>query len=370
MAEIYRLENLSSLNEIGATKYANEVALNKGRIFYFKIKDLNTPCVSILKQESISVGGDFITPKDSILYKQEKYSGILIATKSQLMRLIDKCKIQPFGLKEIACVLESHIKESHFSPKIMGIINITDDSFYEDSRVKNIDEIIAKVDYWIKCGVDIIDIGGVSTRPGSEFVDFQIEISRIKDAINELYKLKFMDKVAFSIDSYNFETIEFCLNRGFKIINDVYGLNDENIISLARDYKARLVLMHNSWIYPHKSDDVILEVDDFFKQKLEIIDKYEVKDVILDIGFGFGKDMEQNLELIKNLRHFAYFGYEILVGASRKRTIGDITKKDTKDRLSGSLALHQYAFCNGASIIRTHDVIEHIDMKKILEALN
>lgn len=370
MVEVYRLENLSSLYEIGATKYANDVAFKKGRIFYFKIKNIKNPAIQILKQECLSVGGDFITPKDSILCKEEKYNGILIATLSQLMRIIDKCKIQPFGLKEMAVVLESHTKKYNFLPKIMGIINITDDSFYEDSRIKNIDDIILKIDDWIKAGVDIIDIGGVSTRPESEFVDSSEELSRIRDVIDELYRLKFMDKVVFSIDSYNFDTIRFCLDRGFKIINDVYGLNDENIISLSRDYKSHLVLMHNSWIYPHKQDDIILELDTFFKQKLEIIYKYGLNDVILDIGFGFGKDTLQNLELIKNLRHFAHFGYEVLVGASRKRTIGDIVQKDTKDRLIGSLALHQYAILNGASIIRTHDVIEHIDMLKILKALD
>lgn len=370
MIKIYRLENLSSLDDIGATKYANDVALKKGSLFYFKIIDLKSAAVQILKQECISVGGDFITPKEAILCKEDFYSGILIATLLQLERIVQKCKIQPFGLKEVAKYLECHINKNHFAPKVMGVINITDDSFYADSRVKCIDDIISKVNYWIDSGVDIIDIGGASTRPGSEFVDSKVEISRIKDAINELHALKMTDRAIFSIDSYNFDTIKFCLDRGFKIINDVYSLNDENIISLARDYKAHLVLMHNSWIYPHKCDNVILELDRFFNEKLEIINKYNVSDVILDIGFGFGKDLSQNLELIKNLRHFSYFGYEILVGASRKRSIGDIVKKDTQDRLSGTLSLHQCAINNGASIIRAHDAIEHLDMIKILKAFS
>lgn len=370
MAEIYRLENLSSLDEICATRYANELAFKKGSLFYFKIIDLNVSAVQILKQECVSVGGDFITPKEAILFKEKSYSGILVATLLQLERIIQKCKIQPFGLKDIAKCLELHIKKNNFQPKIMGIINITEDSFYSDSRVKHIDDIIARINHWVDIGVDIIDIGGASTRPGSEFVDANIEISRIKDAINELYSLKITDSVVFSIDSYNFDTIKFCLDRGFKIINDVYSLKDENIISLAKDYKARLVLMHNSWIYPHKCDNIILELDKFFSEKLEIIYKYDVDDVILDIGFGFGKDLSQNLELIKNLAHFSYFGYEILVGASRKRSIGDITQKDTKDRLSGTLSMHQFAINNGASIIRVHDVMEHIDMLKVLKALS
>lgn len=370
MAEIYRLENLSNIIEVQATQYANDIAIKKGSLFYFKIIDLKSPATQILKQECISVGGDFITPREAILCREEVYSGILVATLSQLEQIINKCKIQPFGLKDIAKKLESHIKKYDFAPKIMGIINITDDSFYDDSRVKNIDDIISKVNHWIDIGVDIIDIGGVSTRPGSEFVDSSIEIARIRDAIDALYSLGFMDKIVFSIDSYNFDTIRFCLDRGFRIINDVYSLRDENIISLARDFKASLVLMHNSWIYPHKCDNVILELDTFFEKKLELIDKYNVDDVILDIGFGFGKDTSQNLELIRNLGHFKHFGYEILVGASRKRSIGEITQKDTKDRLSGTLSLHNRAINNGASIIRAHDVVEHIDMLKILKALS
>lgn len=363
---IYRLENLNDLNNIGATEFANNLAKKKGKVFYFKINDLKLPATHILKQESISVGGDFITPKDAILSQNKLYSGILVATQSQLERIIQKCKIQDFGLSNVAEILQSHIKKLDFKPKIMGIINITEDSFYQDSRMMCIDDILQKVDSWINLGVDIIDIGGASSRPGSEFVNPNIELNRIKDAITALRDSKLIQKAAFSIDSYNFETIRFCLECGFSIINDVYSLKDERLMSLAKEFKSDVVLMHNSWIYPHTKDNIILELDDFFTQKLEILDRFDIKNIILDIGFGFGKNKYENLELIRHLRHFLHFGCEILVGASRKKTIGEITAKDTNDRLSGTLALHQIALNNGANIIRCHDVEEHIDMVKII----
>ncbi|RAX53196.1 dihydropteroate synthase [Helicobacter sp. 16-1353] len=361
---IYRLKNLKELENIGATEFANNLAMKKGRIFYFKINNLRLPAMHILKQESISVGGDFITPKEAILSQNKTYSGILIATQSQLERIIQKCKIQDFGLKNIAKTLQTHIKNPDSKPKIMGIINITEDSFYEDSRIIKIDDILQKVNKWIDLGVDIIDIGGVSSRPGSEFVDSTIELNRIKEAIIALED--FTKKAVFSIDSYNFETIRFCLERGFRIINDVYSLKDERLISLAKEFQSDVVLMHNSWIYPHTKDNIILELDDFFTQKIELLDKYGIKNIILDIGFGFGKNKYENLELIDNLEHFLHFGYRLLVGASRKTTIGEILSKDATNRLSGTLALHQIALNNGANIIRCHDVEEHLDMFKII----
>lgn len=367
---IYRIENLNDITSIGASEFANKVAIDKSQVFCFRIDDLSLPATHILKQESISVGGDFITPKDTILSTKASYSGILIATKAQMERLIQKCKIQPFGLKNLSQMLTSHINAPRFKPKIMGIINITDDSFYAHSRITNIDKILQKVQDWIDLGVDIIDIGGASSRPGSEFVDSSVEIERIKDAVIALQNASFPQKVKLSIDSYNAKTIRFCIERGFHIINDVYSLKDENIMALAKDYKSEIILMHNSWIYPHKKENIIIELDEFFAQKLEILDKYALNNIILDIGFGFGKNNDENLELIRNLRHFQHFGCEILVGASRKKTLGEITQKEPQDRLAATLALHQRALENGANIIRCHDVEEHIDMVKILGALH
>ena len=409
----------SALENIAATRFARDRARKKGRILRFEISDLGVSAALILKQEAISVGGDFIAPKELILGADKRYCGILVATEQQLERIIQKCKIQPFGLKKVGEILKAHLDGADFardsadsikdsaldstldsatrardsardsadsikdsaldstldsanSPKIMGIINITDDSFFAESRMKNIDEILQKIEAMIAQGVEIIDIGAASTRPDSTEVPPEVELARLKEPLCEIFNANLTQKATFSLDSYNFKCAEFALNKGFHIINDVYGLRDVRLAELVKNSDKKIVLMHNSWIVPHSDADIIRVVDDFFTQKLEMLGDLGVKreQVILDVGFGFGKNSAENLRLTQNLRHFKHFGCEILMGASMKRTIGEITGKDTDKRLFGTLALHQIALNNGADIIRCHDFGAHIDMLKMWMALN
>lgn len=366
---VCRIPNLDELGGIAPTEFAKATAENKSSILLFKISNLSLSASHILKQEALSSGGDFIVPKEMILCKEKYYSGILIATKSQLKHIIAKCEIQPFSLKSLAKILKEHIRAESSPLKIMGIINITDDSFYKDSRVKNIDKILALINEMIESGVEIIDIGGASSRPGSIEVESSIELDRIKEAVNAIQTCGLAKKASFSIDSYNYETARFCIERGFSIINDVYGLRDMRLAKLAINNDNKIVLMHNSWINPHGSN-IMQSVDEFFSTRLESLYKMGIKQeqVVLDIGFGFGKNTNENIELVKNLSHFRHFGCEILVGASRKRSIGELIDKDTDERLAGTLSLHQVAVANGANIIRCHDYKEHIDMLKILQA--
>ena len=407
---IKRIKNLNSaLDSLGATGFAKICAKKKARIFIFQIDDIKLSAALILKQEAISAGGDFIVPKELILGEQKSYSGILVATALQLEKIIAKCAIQPFGLKKLGANLKEHLKgemrsldscessidssESHLdscesgvdsrhfdssesktpkSPQIMGIINITEDSFYAPSRVNEIDKILQKIEAMINKGVAIIDIGAASSRPDSERIAPEIELKRLKEPIEAIFSAGFTQRAIFSIDSYNYECAEFCANRGFKIINDIEGLRDMRLVELALNNDKKIVLMHNSWLSPPSKDcDIIHAVDEFFAQRLESLDKLGIKkeQIILDIGFGFGKNDAQNLALIRNLAHFRHFGCEILVGASMKRSIGAITGKETLERGFGTLALHQIALDNGADIIRCHDFSAHIDMLKVWNAL-
>ena len=412
---IKRVKNLNSaLDLLGATAFARNCAEKKARIFIFKISELKLSAALILKQEALSVGGDFIVPKGLILGESGLYDGVLIATALQLEKIIAKCAIQPFGLKKVSANLAEHLDsnythplapsaregestsslrgesqirrsnpqlnqscESPKNPQIMGIINITPDSFYAPSRTTQIDDILQKIEAMIAEGVAIIDIGAASSRPDSENIAPQIELARLKEPIDAIFSAGFTQKVAFSIDSYNYECAEFCANRGFTIINDVYGLRDMRLAHLAQNNDNKIVLMHNSWLFSPTKDsrgdiNIIQSVDEFFAQRLESLDKIGIKkeQIILDIGFGFGKNDSENLALIENLAHFKHFGCTLLVGASMKRTIGAITGKETQNRLFGTLALHQIALDNGADIIRCHDFSAHCDMLKVWIALN
>jgi len=347
----------------------------KSHINTIYIKDLHTGAANILKQDALSIGADLAVPRGTILNTTKTVDAILIATNKHLEILSKKELSQPFGLKNLAKQLKSFIKVKNKKVKIMGVINANDDSFYSKSRFKSSDAI-KQINNMISQGASIIDIGAVSSKPGSVKVSVSEELNRIKDICDLIKENKLYQKVDFSIDSYTPEVVEYALNSGFKIVNDITGLKDENIAKLTAKYDASIVIMHmqgtpESMQDNPKYDNVVLEVDQFFKNKIEVAKKYGIKNIILDIGIGFGKTLEHNLELLKNQEHFLHFGYEILLGASRKSMIEHIIPNTpVQNRLSGTLAIHLDGIKKGASIIRCHDVKEHFDAISVYEAIN
>ncbi|WP_110506668.1 dihydropteroate synthase, partial [Helicobacter cinaedi] len=337
--------------------------------------------LNILKQEALSIGGDCATPRGCIKHQGEK-KAILIVTPSQLEKLIHKLAYQPFGLKDLRLKLKAHLdsnhlefvsKDSKIRSMIMAIVNVTPDSLYAPSR-QDTQGAKDRIHALLAKEVGIIDIGGASSRPGSELIDSQSEIMRLEPIIEYIHTNKLYEKAEFSIDTYNPKTADYALNKGFTIINDISGFADEEMFKAAQKHKAKVILMHSKGTPKTMQnltqyDDIFAEIDSFFAEKIEKCKAYNIQNIILDIGFGFAKTTQQNLALIKHLSHFLHFGFPLLVGASRKNTIGEITGRDTQDRLAGSLALHLCALQNGASILRMHDEDSHIDMVKIYKAL-
>ncbi len=358
--------------EIACDPSGIAIMQNKSQILAFKIFDLPLSATLILKQEALSVGGEFATPRDCILAKKSHYDGILFGTISQLQRIAKKCKIQPFGLKNLGALLQDHLKEHPQKPKIMAVVNVTPDSFYDHSR-QNVKSAIERIEHLMQTDVSIIDIGGASSRPGSALLPHEEEIKRLQEILdfilqNELYKQK-----DFSIDTYHAKTAALALQKGFCFVNDVSGLADKEMLRVCGDYQAKVILMHTRGTPQEMQtltqyENLFAQMDDFFEQKISQLKEVGIKEIVLDIGFGFAKDGMQNLLLIKHLRHFEKFGLPILVGASRKSTIQKILQKDAREALSGTLALHFLALQNGASILRVHDEIEHLDCLKIFEA--
>lgn len=257
--------------------------------------------------------------------------------------------------------------------KIMGVLNANEDSFFKESRFQGKNAIF-KIKEMIKDGANIIDLGGVSSRPGSIPVSSQEEFLRVKPIIDLIYKEKIYEEIDFSLDSFTPEVLKYALDKGFKIINDIKGLENDEVCKIAASYKAPVVIMHmqNNPSNMQKKptyNDVILDIDDFFKQRIEKALSFGIEEIILDVGIGFGKTLEHNLKLIKNLEYFKHFGYEILMGASRKSMIDMIVPSLTEDRLPGTLAVHLESIKNGASIIRCHDVKEHFQAIKVQEAI-
>lgn len=360
--------------KIGVDEVGVGIMEKKSHDYLFHLYDLPLSALHILKQEAISVGADLATPKEAILCQSKSYEAILLGNHSQMLRLVQKLSAQPFGLKHIAQTLKSHIQAKPTQePKIMAILNITPDSFYEGSRF-GVEEAIAKIEEYIHLGVQIIDIGGASSRPGSALISPSEEMERLGGLFEEIAKRGLGEKIKLSIDTYNYQTAQYALSSGFKILNDILGFSDERMLEVCAKYKAEAVLMHSRGVPQTMQtltyySSLFAEIDTFFTQKIEQMRAFGIEEIVLDIGFGFAKELEHNLALIRDLRHFTHFNLPILVGASRKNTIGLLTQRSIEERLSGTLAIHQIALENGAEILRVHDVAEHLDMIKIIQAL-
>ncbi|MEA1918507.1 MAG: dihydropteroate synthase [Campylobacterota bacterium] len=363
-----------ALRHLGVDGGGVSILASKMKLHFFYIRALHVGGANILKQDALSIGADLAVPKGTVLATSSHVDAILIANTRQLQELSRKELAQPFGLKRLALKLQAFLKAHQpAAAKIMGIINANDDSFYASSRFKNEAalHVSAKM---IEEGADIIDIGGVSSRPGSDRVSVADELERVTPIIDLLYEQKFYDKTILSIDSYTPEVVKYALDKGFHIVNDITGLSDDDICKLVAEYKASAVIMHmqgtpQTMQANPSYDAVVSEVNAFFEARIKKAKQFNIEKLILDVGIGFGKRLEDNIALIAQLEHFLTLGYPLLVGASRKSMIDALSTSATADRLAGSLALHVKAIDNGAEIIRVHDVKEHLQALKIWQAL-
>lgn len=377
---IYKLGNItdkkSLLKRLGVESAGVDIISNKMELMFFFIKDLRTPAVNILKQDALSVGAELAVPSGAIVCQNPTYNCMLMGTRKHIQILSRKELAQPFGLKSVALELQKFLAIKEYATKIMGVVNANDDSFFEGSRFLK-DDAIVEIEKMIDNGANIIDIGAVSSRPNAKIVSRSVELERIKPICDVIASKKLYKKTTFSVDSYTPEVVEYALKSGFTLINDITGASDEAIIKLAVKYDAKLCIMHmqgtpqdmqNNPTY----DDVIVDVSSFFKERIEKCEELGLKreNIILDVGIGFGKTLEHNIALIKNMAHFKVFGCEVLVGASRKSMIDKIIPTPVEERLAGTLTIHLKAVQNGASIVRCHDVAEHKQALAIYEKLN
>jgi dihydropteroate synthase len=363
------------LHKLGVDSGGIGIIIRKMNYYFIQIKELRTPGANILKQEALSVGAELAVPAGTIICESRFVDALLIANRSQIEILIKKCQAQPFGLSKLAQKLKDIAKEYRFPVKIMGVINANSDSFYYKSRFKD-DRAIAKIEEMIEQGVEIIDIGGVSSRPGALGVSAEEELKRVAPICKAIENSRLYEKALFSIDSYTSEVIKYALDSGFGLINDITGAKDSRVVELAVDYGAKLCIMHmqgtpKTMQKNPKYDDVVDEVDSFFEERIKKCEELGLsrESIILDVGVGFGKTLNDNLELIRNHKHFKHFGCELLIGASRKSMIDMITPTPIEQRLPGTLAIHLKAVENGATIIRCHDTKEHIQALKVWESI-
>ena len=245
-------------------------------------------------------------------------------------------------------------------PLVMGILNATPDSFYEGHLVKGNDGMLQLIKKMVEDGADIIDIGGQSTRPGSERITAKEEIKRVLPVI-ELVKNDFPETV-ISIDTYNSEVATAAVNAGATIINDISGGEmDNKMLDTAAGLQTPYVCMHMQGtpqtMQQHPVyNNVVADLLDYFSNKLQQCKKAGINDVIIDPGFGFGKTIEHNFTLLKNLHAFSIFNAPVLAGLSRKSSIYKTLNTTAEAALNGTTVLNTLALQNGAAILRVHDV--------------
>lgn len=362
------------LKKIGVDGGGISILKDKGSLHLIRIRDLHVGAANILKQDALSLGADLAVPKGTVTASIPVVDALLIANERQLQGLIQKEKAQPFGLKQLSGELQGFVRsKGKEAVSVMGIINANDDSFFHSSRFQG-KKAIEKIEAMITDGAAMIDIGGVSSRPGSAAVSPAEELERVRPIIDAVYEQHLYEKARFSLDSYEPSVIRYALERGFRIVNDITGLANDEVAKLCAEYNAAAVIMHmlgtpQTMQHSPAYDSVIHEVELFFRERIAKAESFGVKEIILDVGIGFGKRLEDNLALIAHQKHFLRLGKALLVGASRKSMIDLLSPSTSDERLPGTLAIHLKAVEEGASIIRAHDVKEHVQAIKVWHAL-
>jgi len=257
---------------------------------------------------------------------------------------------------------------------IMGILNVTPDSFYDGGKYFDTDKAYERAMQMKDEGADIIDIGGQSARPGANPVSYEEEIDRVMPVIDKLVN---KINIPLSIDTFNHKVSEEALKKGVKIVNDITGLKkDPMMASVIAKYDAAAIIMHikgapKDMQNNPRYDDLFREIIDYFCESINIAVNAGIPQdkLIIDPGIGFGKTVNHNLWIINNLKEFRILEKPIMIGVSRKSFIGKILNKEPEERIAGTLAACAISIANGANILRVHDVREAVDVSKIIDAI-
>ena len=359
----------------------------KGEFLTLKIHDVSLPAANILKQEMLALGGEAAVHKEVSMLKKERSDLLLLGTRKQLDLLAKKLRMQPFGLKQLAQELEWVLKGLDRSRRplviagkgwqldcgkktlVMGILNVTPDSFSDGGRWTDPDAAVARAQEMVEQGADLIDVGGESTRPGHVPISAEEEIARVEPVIR---RLKATVDVPISIDTYKPEVARRALAAGADLINDIWGFRRHpEMAKVAAEAGVPVVLQHNRPPELADYEDVMGEIIQELRRSIDVARQAGVKDeqIILDPGIGFGKRLEHNLEVMRRLHELVALGYPVLVGTSRKSLIGQTLQLPVHDRLEGTAATVAMAIAKGCHIVRVHDVKEMGRVSRMMDAM-
>jgi len=372
------IEAIQQMKKVGVDPTGVKLMEGKTLHFNLKVERIDPRTANLLKQEMLSLGGDVAVDGRGLDCSAKQTDALLMGTQKHFEKLIQKLEqypdLQPLGqsIKETL----KNISKTHYSIRcrkrtltlgkrtlLMGVLNVTPDSFSDGGLFFDKEKAIAHGLRMVEEGADIIDIGGESTRPGSKPLDLEEELRRIIPVIESLAKKV---DIPISIDTYKSAVAQRAIEAGAEIINDISGLHfDQNLAKVASEEDTPLVLMHIRGTPETMQKDIhyeslFSEILHYLKDSIQRAESagLDPRQIIIDPGIGFGKTVEDNLLIIKNLYEFRILGKPILLGTSRKSFIGKILNTGAGDRLEGTLSSIAIGVLNGAHIIRSHDVLQ------------
>jgi dihydropteroate synthase len=391
----------AEMEKVGASVPGMKIMMPKASFRVIKVEGLNFAAANIIKQEMLARGGEAVISRQVYSTKDVDSDVLLLGTERHYQDLLRKLRVQPFKslgaiASEVEQALVRHAGEELGSLSIagrafdwgdrtyiMGVVNVTPDSFSGDGLGDDIEAALAQAERMIEAGADLIDVGGESTRPGSEPISVEEELGRVVPVIEALARRA---DVPISIDTYRAEVAEEALTAGAHLVNDVWGLRMEpELAELAARHQVPLVLMHNRSRpkdaaqtahlggrylrveYEDLMADVIRELRDSISLAVEA--GVEREKIIVDPGIGFGKTVEQNLQLMAKLAELKVLGRPILLGPSRKSFIGYTLDLPLDERVEGTAAAVAVGIANGADIVRVHDVKQMVRVTRMTDAM-
>ncbi|MHB1649739.1 MAG: dihydropteroate synthase [Thermoplasmataceae archaeon] len=337
------------------------------RIRYFE-EDRGKVQVEIFSTEEIEKGDNITEIRSS---KVDLHRYIAQISGNELVDIYQHAGVFAGYEEKLSSMFFTSNQKTDFSTKIMGVLNVTPDSFYPGSRIES--HNISRIDRLLDEKPDIIDIGGESTRPGSSPVDPGKETARIYPVLEYVSNCS---NIPISIDSRNPETISRCLDLRVDYINDITGFSNPGMVEIASETGLKSIVMHMRGTPKNMQemtgyDDIVMEINSFLVERIDRMISSGVKpeNIIVDPGIGFSKTYQGNLEILRNIESFRG-AFPLLVGTSRKTFIGHITGKDVNNRLAGTIATSVYLAGKHVDIIRVHDIAENRDAIKVMSLLS
>ncbi len=352
-----------------------------------KLENVDTRAANLIKSHIEALGGGFAMRREAYSYTVRETDVLLTGSRRTLTLLAQKLRGEPFGLDAISAEISACLSEGRktmawgkrlldFTRRtyVMGILNVTPDSFYPGSRTATLKEAVRGAAQMVEAGADIIDVGGESSRPGSDPVPLEEEVRRV---IPVVQAIRAEGNVMLSVDTRRAEVAERALDAGADIINDISGLTHDNgLARLIARRRVPIVLMHMRGVpktmqrqpyYKNTISEILRELGPSISHALGAGIPPEM--IIIDPGIGFGKRIQDNLRIIKELASLKSLNFPILIGLSRKSFIGEILDRPVEKRLIGTITANTLAVINGANIIRVHDVGDAVEMVKIIDSV-